>query len=105
MRQQFTMLVPTELTISNNRTAQMWKRKKVKDGIRALTREAAKDRYPVGKASIYGGFEKRTKGAYDPGNLSDTFKACGGERANMRILDDDDTRHGMSPLAWDKGVQ
>ena len=29
------MLIPTELTISNNRSAQVWKRKKVKDGIQA----------------------------------------------------------------------
>jgi len=104
MRQQFTMLIPTELTISNNRTAQVWKRKKVKDGIRALTREAAKDRYPVGKASIYVGIEKRTKGAYDPVNLSDTFKACVDELVNMGILDEDNYRHVMGPFLWHKGV-
>ena len=55
------MLIPTELTISNNRTAQVWKRKKVKDGIQALTRDAAKDRYPVGKANIYVGDRKSTR--------------------------------------------
>ena len=32
------MLIPTELTISNNRTAQVWKRKKVKDGIQEIGR-------------------------------------------------------------------
>src|SRR5699024_6834125 len=73
-RHQFTTLIPTELTISNNRTAQVWKRKKVKDGIQAITRAAAADRYPVGKANIYVGIHKRTTGAYDPVNLVDTFK-------------------------------
>src|SRR5699024_9166206 len=96
MRQQFTMLVPLDLVISNNRTAQVWKRQKVKDGIKALTREAAKDRYPCGKASIYVGIEKRTKGAYDPVNLSDTFKACVDELVNMGILDEDDYHHVRS---------
>src|SRR5699024_8782640 len=104
MRQQFVMLIPTELTISNNRTAQVWKRKKVKDGIRALTREAAKDRYPVGKASIYVGIEKRTKGAYDPVNLSDTFKACVDELVNMGILAEADYPHERGPFRWHKGA-
>ena len=82
------MLIPTELTISNNRTAQVWKRKKVKDGIQALTRAAAKDRYPVGKANIYVGIHKRTNGAYDPVNLVDTFKGMVDELVNMGILED-----------------
>lgn len=98
------MLVPTELTISNNRTAQIWKRQKVKDGIKTLTREAAKDRYPCGKANIYVGIEKRTNGAYDPVNLSDTFKACVDELVNMGILDEDDYRHVTGPFVYHKGV-
>ena len=98
------MLVPTELTISNNRTAQVWKRKKVKDALQALTREAAKDRYPVGKANIYVGIEKRTRGAYDPVNLSDTFKGVVDELVNMNILDEDDYRHVGGPWLWHMGV-
>ena len=104
MRQQFTMLIPTELTISNNRTAQVWKRKKVKDGIQALTREAAKDRYPVGKANIYVGIHKRTNGAYDPVNLVDTFKGMVDELVNMGILDEDDYRHVTGPFVYHAGV-
>ena len=104
MRQQFTMLIPTELTISNNRTAQVWKRKKVKDGIQALTREAAKDRYPVGKANVYVGIHKRTNGAYDPVNLVDTFKGMVDELVNMGILDEDDYRHVGGPWLYHHGV-
>ena len=98
------MLIPTELTISNNRTAQVWKRKKVKDGIQALTREAAKDRYPVGKANIYVGIEKRTRGAYDPVNLSDTFKGVVDELVNMGVLDEDDYHHVGGPWLYHYGV-
>src|SRR5690606_41839627 len=60
VRQQFTMRIPTELTISNNRTAQLSKRKKVKGGIQALTRDAAKGRYPGSKASRCAGKPERT---------------------------------------------
>lgn len=104
MRQQFVMLIPTEYTISNNRTAQVWKRKKVKDALQALTREAAKDRYPIGKANIYVGIEKRTRGAYDPVNLSDTFKGVVDELVNMNILDEDDYHHVGGPWLWHMGV-
>ena len=104
MRQQFTMLVPTELTISNNRTAQVWKRKKVKDGIRALTREAAKDRYPVGKVNIYVGIHKRTGTLYDPVNLTDTFKGMVDELVTMGILDEDDHKHVTGPFVYHAGT-
>ena len=98
------MLIPTELTISNNRTAQVWKRKKVKDALQALTREAAKGRYPVGKANIYVGIEKRTRGAYDPVNLTDTFKGVVDELVNMGVLDEDDYHHVGGPWLWHMGV-
>jgi len=98
------MLIPAELTISNNRTAQVWKRKKVKDGIQAITREAAKDRYPVGKANIYVGIHKRTNGAHGPVNLVDTFKGMVDEPVNMGILDEDDYRHVGGPCLYHHGV-
>ena len=98
------MLIPTELTISNNRTAQVWKRKKVKDGIQALTREAARDRYPVGKADIAIGIEKRTRGAYDPTNISDTFKGCVDALVRMGVLDEDDYHHVGGPWLYHAGV-
>ena len=98
------MLIPTELTISNNRTAQVWKRKKVKDGIQALTREAAKDRYPCGKASIYVGIHKRTGTLYDPVNLVDTFKPMVDTLVNMGILDEDDHRHVLGPFVYHAGT-
>lgn len=104
MRQQFVMLIPTEYTISNNRTAQVWKRKKVKDALQALTRAAAKDRYPVGKADITVGIEKRTRGAYDPVNLTDTFKGVVDELVNMGVLDEDDYHHVGGPWLYHEGV-
>lgn len=98
------MTIPQEFSISNNRTSPIWLRKRVKDGIQELTREAAKDRYPVGKATIWVGITKRTKGAYDPVNLVDTFKGMVDELVNMGILDEDDYHHVMGPFLWHKGV-
>ena len=104
MRQQFTMTIPMEYAISSNRTAPIWLRNKVKNGMRELTREAAKDRYPVGKANIYVGIHKRTNGAYDPVNLVDTFKGMVDELVNMGILDEDDYRHVGGPWLYHHGV-
>ena len=104
MRQQFTMLVPSELVISNNRLSKIWLRKKVKDGMSALTLAAAKDRYPVGKADITIGIEKRTRGAYDPTNISDTFKGCVDALVRMGVLDEDDYHHVGGPWLYHLGV-
>lgn len=104
MRQQFQMLIPMEFTISNNRTTQTWLRQKVKNGMQELTRAAAMDRYPVGKATIWVGIEKRTRGAYDPVNLADTFKGCIDELVNMGVLDDDDYRHVAGPWIYHAGI-
>lgn len=104
VRQQFTMLVPMEYSISNNRMSPTWLRKKAKDGMQALTRDAAKDRYPVGKATIWVGIEKRTRGAYDPVNLTDTFKGCVDELVNMNILDEDDYHHVSGPWLYHAGI-
>lgn len=104
MRQQFTLLIPADLVVSNNRLSQVWLRKKVKTGIAALTREAAKDRYPVGKADITVGIEKRTRGAYDPTNIADTFKACVDTLVNMGVLDEDDYHHVGGPWLYHAGV-
>lgn len=104
MRQQFTMLIPSEYTISNNRTSPIWLRKRVKDGMSELTREAAKDRYPVGKATIWVGITKRTKGAYDPVNLVDTFKGMVDELVKMGVLDEDDYHHVTGPFLYHKSV-
>ena len=104
MRQQFAMLIPQEYSISNNRMSPTWLRKKTKDGMQALTREAARDRYPVGKATIWVGIEKRTRGAYDPVNLTDTFKGCVDELVNMGVLDEDDYHHVSGPWLFHQGV-
>lgn len=104
MRQQFTMLIPQEFTITNNRTSPIWLRRKVKDGISALTRTHATTLYPVGKASIYVGITKRTKVAYDPVNLSDSLKPAVDILVKMGILDEDDYHHVVGPFLWHAGV-
>ena len=104
MRQQFTMTIPMEYAISSNRTAPIWLRNKVKNGMRELTREAAKDRYPVGKANIYVGIHKRTGTLYDPVNLTDTFKGMVDELVTMGILDEDDHKHVTGPFVYHAGT-
>lgn len=93
-----------EYSITNNRTSPIWLRKKTKDGMRALTREAAKDRYPVGKANIYVGITKRTGTLYDPANLTDTFKGMVDELVTMGILDEDNHRFVTGPFVYHAGT-
>ena len=104
MAQKFEMLVPLDLTITSNRSSQIWHRKKVKDGISALTRTAARDVRPVGRATIYVGVTKRTHGRYDPVNLTDTVKAAIDTLVRMGILAEDDYRHVTGPWLYHKGV-
>ena len=104
MRQRFAMLVPLGLTVSSNRTAERWKRQKVKDAMRALTRTHAAGLYPCGSASIYVGLVKRTAGKYDPQNTSDTWKGMVDELVDMGVLDEDDHHHVLGPLAYHHGI-
>ena len=104
MRQQFSMTIPMEYVISNNRMSPVWLRRKVKDGIAELTREAAQDRYPCGKASIYVGIHKRTGTLYDPVNLVDTFKPMVDTLVNMGILDEDNHRFVTGPFVYHAGT-
>lgn len=104
MRQTFTMTVPLALTVSSNRTAQTWKRQKVKDQMRALTRLHGANLYACGTASIYVGIVKRTEGKYDPANLTDTFKGMVDELVSMGVLEEDDYRHVLGPLPYHHSV-
>lgn len=104
MRQRFEMLVPLGLTVSSNRTAERWKRQKVKDAMRALTRTHAASLYPCGAASIYVGLEKRTAGRYDPANTTDTWKGMVDELVDMGVLDEDDYHHVLGPLPYHHGI-
>jgi len=104
MRQRFEMLVPLDLTVSSNRTAERWKRQKVKNAMRALTRTHAAGLTPCGSASIYVGLVKRTAGRYDPQNTSDTWKGMVDELVDMGVLDEDNYRHVLGPLAYHHGV-
>ena len=104
MRQRFDMLVPLDLTVSSNRTAERWKRQKVKDAMRALTRTHAAGLTPCGSASIYVGLVKRTAGKYDPSNTSDTWKGMADELVDMGVLDGDDYSHVLGPLPYHHGI-
>ncbi len=104
MRQTFTMAVPTDVVITSNRTAQVWRRGKTKDAMRALTRAAAAGLYPCGRASIYVGITKRTGTLYDPVNLSDTFKGCVDELVSMGVIDEDNYRFVTGPFLYHQGV-
>ena len=104
MHQQFDLLIPQSVVITSNRAAQVWRRQKTKDTMRALTREAAADRYPVGRATIFVGIHKPTRGAYDPVNLADTFKGCVDELVTMGILDEDDYHHVAGPWIYHAGI-
>lgn len=104
MRQMFSMTVPMDVVITNNRTAQVWRRGKTKDTIRALTRAAAAGLYPCSRASIYVGITKRTGTLYDPVNLTDTFKGCVDELVSMGVLDEDNHRYVTGPFLYHHGV-
>lgn len=104
MRQTFTMTVPLALTVTSNRTTQTWKRKKVKDEMRALTRAHGRHLQPCGSASIWVGITKRTAGRYDPANTTDTWKGMVDELVTMGILEDDDYRHVLGPWPYHHGI-
>lgn len=104
MRQTFTMTVPLALTVSSNRRAETWKRQKVKDAMRELTRVHGARLYPCGSATIHVGVTKRTGGRYDPTNLTDTMKGAVDELVTMRVLEDDDYRHVAGPWMYHAGV-
>ncbi|WP_058234131.1 hypothetical protein [Devriesea agamarum] len=102
--QTFTLTIPLDLTITSNRAAQTWKRTKVKDAMRALTRVAARHLQSCSRATIWVGITKRTRRIYDPVNLSDTFKGCIDELVTMKILDEDNYNYVNGPWLWHEGV-
>lgn len=104
MRQQFTLTIPMADVITSNRDARTWKRTKTKNVMRALTRVAARDRYPVGRATIWIGITKRTGTLYDPQNLVDTFKGCVDELVTMGLLDEDNHQHVAGPWLYHEAV-
>lgn len=104
MTQEFTMMVPLDLTVSSNRTAERWKRGKVKDAMRALTRANARHLVPMGSATITVGIVKRTAGKYDPSNTSDTWKGMADELVDMGVIDADDWTHLLGPLPCHRGI-
>lgn len=104
MRQRFTLPVPLDLTVTSNRSAERWKRTKVKDAMRALTRVYARGLEPCEKATVYVGLVKRTAGLYDPSNTSDTWKGLADELVDMGVLSADDWRHMLGPIPYHHGV-
>lgn len=91
-----------EYTISNNRNSPVWLRKKVKDYLGPATRKhATAVNIPhYDNADVYVGIIKRTRGHYDPQNLSDTFKPVIDELVNIGILAGDDYTHMRGPWCY-----
>lgn len=104
MRQRFTMMVPLDLVVTSNRSAQTWKRKKVKDSIRALTRKQGAGLYPCGRATVNVGLVKRNAGIYDPSNTSDTWKGLADELVDMGVVASDDWRNMLGPIPYHHGI-
>lgn len=104
MRQTFTIDFPLSHVITSNRRADTWRRQKTKNLMRELTRAAAKDLYPCGSATIFVGVTKRTKGAYDPVNLTDTVKGGIDMLVDMGVIDEDNHQHLQGPWLYHKGV-
>lgn len=100
MRQEFTVSVPSSLVVSSNRTAPVWHRKKLKDWWAQAVPELA----PMGRANVWVGITKRTRGRYDPANLTDTFKGCVDALVRAGVLDEDDYSHVNGPWLFHEGV-
>lgn len=104
MRQQFRFAIPLALTLTTNRTIEVWRKQKTKDAMKALTKVHAHHLTPCGRASIWIGIEKRTAGAYDPQNLQPTFKGMVDMLVTMGVLDEDDHRHVFGPVLYHERV-
>ena len=106
MHQVFTLAIPMEYTITNNRNSPVWLRQKVKAHLAALTRDAADaaQLHPMGSATVFVCITKRTRGKYDPQNLGDTFKPVVDELVKLGVLDADDHTHVMGPWCYHKGT-
>ena len=100
MRQQFQITIPLDLTLTTNRTIEVWRKQRTKDAMKALTKVHARHLAPCGKATINIGIVKRTAGAYDPQNLQPTFKGCIDQLVTMGVLDEDDHHHVLGPLLY-----
>lgn len=104
MQQTFTLTIPTEYTITNNRASPIWLRTRVKNYLDPLTRAAIKDLTPAGKATVFVGITKRTATKYDPTNLSDTFKPVIDTLVKTGILDEDNYSYVIGPFCYHAGV-
>ena len=102
--QSFTMRITQDLVISSNRRAETWLRKRVKDALKPQAHTLGLSLAPMGKATIYVGITKRTRGKYDPVNLSDTFKPVIDGLVTAGVLDDDDYEHVLGPFCFHQGV-
>lgn len=102
--QKFTLRIPNDLIITSNRTSEIWRRRKLKDYVHPAVQVLARDLEPMGKATIHVGITKRTRGAYDPANLTDTCKPGVDQLVRMGVLDEDDYHHVMGPWPYHRGV-
>lgn len=98
------MTIPQGLVISSNRRAETWLRKRVKDELKPQAHALGLSLAPMGKATIHVGITKRTRGKYDPVNLSDTFKPVVDGLVEAGVLDEDDYAHVLGPFCFHKGI-
>lgn len=100
MRQSFTVDIPRALIVTSNRTAHTWLRKKTREWWKQVVPDLA----PMGRANVYVGITKRTRGRYDPANLTDTFKGCVDQLVVNGVLEDDDYTHVNGPFVYHENV-
>ncbi|EPH14712.1 hypothetical protein HMPREF1484_02021 [Dermabacter sp. HFH0086] len=100
MRQSFTVDIPQGLVVTSNANAHKWRRHRTRE----WWRDVVPDLVPMGRANVYVGITKRTRGKYDPANLTDTFKGCVDQLVENGVLEDDDYTHVTGPLVYHEAV-
>ena len=102
--QEISLTVPANLVISSNRRSEIWKRKGLKDVVKPQALVLAKKHLtPVDSATVYVGITKGNKNAYDPANLTDTFKPAIDGIVAAGILPDDSHKHVLGPWPYHHG--
>ena len=100
----FVFKVPSELVISSNRKSDIWRRKKLKDYCAQTIPYLIRGLPKKGRATVWVGVTKRTRGRYDPTNLSDTLKPVVDELVKGGVLEDDDHAHVLGPWLFHRSV-
>lgn len=102
--QSLTFTIPNGLIITSNRRTDTWRRQRTKNVLKPQAEAFGAQLEPMGKATIYVGITKRTKGAYDPANLTDTLKPIVDGLVTAGVVDEDDYHHVLGPFPFHEGV-